>query len=139
MYNVYAGCELLSCHADIAQGLVKDLQVGQCRIIVNVNHTLTDEPKALWECDVQVPHASFNPQDMLQSDLSHTALLMLASFCWDKQLHTQAVDKILAELSYGSIVVDYTPCFSEHLEQIATVQIPVSWNSQQNMYVYLKQ
>lgn len=139
MYGVYAGCEVLSCHVDIAQGLAKDLQVGQCRIIVNVNLTLTDEQKALWDCDVQVLQASFNAQDMLQSDLSHTAILMLASFCWDRQLHTQAIDKIHAELSDGSIVVDYTPCCSEHLAQIATVQIPVSWNSQQNVYVYLKQ
>lgn len=139
-YGVYAGCELLSCHVDIAQGLAKDLQVGQCRIICESEcaYTLTGKRPTLGECTVQVPHASFIAQDMLHSDLSHTAILMLASFCWDRQLHTQAIDKIQAELPDGSIVVDYTPCFSDHLEQIATVQTPVSWNSQQKMYVYLK-
>ena len=88
---------------------------------------------------MQVPQVSFNAQDMLRSDLSHTAILMLASFCWDKQLHTQAIDKIQAELEHGSIVVDYTPYLGKYLKLIATVQIPVSWNSQQSMYVYLKE
>lgn len=88
---------------------------------------------------MQVPQVSFNGQDMLQSDLSHTAILMLASFCWDRQLHTQAIDKIQAELLHGCIVVDYTPYLGKYLKQIATVQIPVSWNSQQSMYVYLKE
>lgn len=106
------GYELLRCHVDIAQGLATDLQV---------------------------PQVSFNAQDMLQSDLDHTAVLMLASFCWDRQLHIQAVDKIQAELLHGSIVVDYTAALGKCLKLIATVQIPVSWNSQQNMYVYLKE
>ncbi|KAL3142855.1 hypothetical protein ABBQ38_003148 [Trebouxia sp. C0009 RCD-2024] len=76
---------------------------------------------------------------MLQSDLRHSAILMLTSICWDKQLHSQALDKIQAELLRGSIVVDYTAALGKDLKQIATVQIPVSWNSQQNMYVYLKE
>lgn len=88
---------------------------------------------------MQVPQVSFSAQDMLQSDLSHTAILMLASFCWDRQLHNQAIDKIQAELLHGSIVVDYTPYLGKCLKQIATVQIPVSWNSQQSMYVHLKE
>lgn len=88
---------------------------------------------------VQVPHVSFHAQDMLQSDLRHTAILMLASFCWDKQLHTLALNKIQAELLRGSIVVDYTAALGKCMKQIATVKIPVSWNSQQNMYVYLKE
>lgn len=88
---------------------------------------------------MQVPQVRFNAQDMLQSDLSHTAILMLTSMCWDRQLHTQAIDKIQAELLHSSIIVDYTPYLGNHLKQIATVQIPVSWNGQQSMYVYLKE
>ena len=66
--------------------------------------------KHFGKCDVQVLQARFNAQDMLQSDLSHTAILMLASFCWDRQLHTQATDKIQAELSDGSVCSRlYTP------------------------------
>ncbi|KAL3151958.1 hypothetical protein ABBQ32_001083 [Trebouxia sp. C0010 RCD-2024] len=106
------GYELLRCHVDIAQGVAADFQV---------------------------PHVSFHAQDMLQSDLRHTAILMLASFCWDKQLHTLALNKIQAELLRGSIVVDYTAALGKCMKQIATVKIPVSWNSQQNMYVYLKE
>ena len=34
-YDVHAGYELLSCHVDIAQSLAEDLQVSQCRSIMN--------------------------------------------------------------------------------------------------------
>jgi len=34
--------------------------------------------------------------------------------------------------------MDYSAQLDEHFQQIARVQIPVSWNDQQTMYVYLK-
>ena len=75
---------------------------------------------------------------MLTSNLEETSILMLASLCWDRQLYKHAAAKLSQELSQGCIVVDYSACLGEHLQQIAKVQIPVSWNDQQNMYVYLK-
>lgn len=124
---------------DIAQGLATDLQVSQGSSVVSAQTFLIWSDKTAYHNVMQVPQVSFNAQDMLQSDLDHTAVLMLASFCWDRQLHIQAVDKIQAELLHGSIVVDYTAALGKCLKLIATVQIPVSWNSQQNMYVYLKE
>ena len=135
--GAHAGCELLSCHVDIAQGLATDLQVGQGRTSIHAVLLLKSDKAA--QCYAQVPQVKFDAQDMLQSDLSHTAILMLASFCWDRQLRTQAMEKIQAELLHGSIVVDYTADLGKCLKQIATVKIPVSWNSQQNIYVYLKE
>ncbi len=75
---------------------------------------------------------------MLKSDLGNTSIVMLASFCWDRALHKQAAAKLSKELMQGSIVVDYSAQLDEHFQQIAKVQIPVSWNDQQTMYVYLK-
>ena len=88
---------------------------------------------------MQVPRVRFYAQDMLQSDLSCTAIVMLTSFCWDRQLYSQAFDKIKAELHQGSVVVDYSAHLGDWMRKIATVQIPVSWNSQQDIYVYLKE
>ena len=69
---------------------------------------------------VQVQQVSFHAEDMLQCDLRHTAILMLASFCWDKQLQIQALAKIQAELLQGCIVVDYTDALGKYLKQIAS-------------------
>ncbi len=75
---------------------------------------------------------------MLKSDLGNTSIVMLASFCWDTALYKQAAAKLSKELMQGSIVVDYSAQLDEYFQQIAKVQIPVSWNDQQTMYVYLK-
>ena len=85
---------------------------------------------------LQVPHVSFHAQDMLQSYLGDTAILMLTSFCWDRQLASQANDKIKAELLPGAVLVDYAPHLDLCLKEIAAVQIPVSWNSHQTIWVY---
>ena len=90
------------------------------------------------ESSLQVPGVSFHAEDMLKSDLGNTSIVMLASFCWDRALHKQAAAKLSKELMQGSIVVDYSAQLDEHFQQIARVQIPVSWNDQQTMYVYLK-
>ena len=87
---------------------------------------------------MQVPGVSFHAKDMLKSDLGNTSIVMLASFCWDRALYKQAAAKLSKELMQGSIVVDYSAHLDEYFEQIAKVQIPVSWNNQQTMYVYLK-
>jgi len=81
---------------------------------------------------------TFHAEDMLKSELGRTSILMLASFCWDRHLYKQATAKLCKELLQGSIVVDYSDHLDEHLQQIAKMQIPVSWNAQQIMYVYLK-
>ncbi len=75
---------------------------------------------------------------MLKADLGNTSIVMLASFCWDRALHKQAAAKLSKELMQGSIVVDYSAQLDEYFQQITTVQISVSWNHQQTMYVYLK-
>lgn len=88
--------------------------------------------------DVQVPRVTFHAEDMLKSDLQTTSILMLASFCWDRELHEQAAAKLCKELMPGAIVVDYSAQLDDILQQIARVEIPVSWNDHQTMYVYLK-
>ena len=75
---------------------------------------------------------------MLKSDLGRTSILMLASFCWDRELYQLAAAKVCKELLPGAIVVDYSAQLSNQMQQIAKIQIPVSWNDQQTMYVYLK-
>ena len=45
--GVHAGCELLTCHVNIAQGLAKDLQVGQCRFIANADLLLQTDASAV--------------------------------------------------------------------------------------------
>ena len=89
-------------------------------------------------CSLQVPGVSFHAKDMLKSDLGDTSIVMLASFCWDRALHKQAAAKLSKELMRGSIVVDYSAQLDAYFQQIAKVQIPVSWNDQQTMYVYFK-
>ena len=87
---------------------------------------------------MQVPRVTFIAEDMLQSDLHNTSIVMLASFCWDQELHKQAAAKLCKELMQGAIVVDYSAQLGDIFQQIARVQIPVSWNDHQAMYVYLK-
>lgn len=136
---MFTGYELLSCHVDTAQQLASRFQVGApcTQRLGQLSKDYQEQPCSI-ECSLQVPGVSFHAKDMLKSDLGNTSIVMLASFCWDRALYKQAAAKLSKELMHGSIVMDYSAQLDEHFQQIARVQIPVSWNDQQTMYVYLK-
>ena len=75
---------------------------------------------------------------MLKADLLDTAILMLTSLCWDDHLSTAAVSKIKAELPTGSLVIDYTRRLDNVLTCVLQLQVAVSWNNEQSMFVYVK-
>lgn len=89
--------------------------------------------------DVQVQDVDFHAEDMLKADLQGTAVLMLTSLCWNEHLCTAAAQKIRAELPAGSLVVDYTNRLDSVLTCAIKLQVAVSWNNEQTMYVYIKQ
>ena len=75
---------------------------------------------------------------MLTADLHDTAILMLTSLCWDNRLFAAAVSKLKAELPAGSLVIDYTKRLDNVLTCVLQLQVAVSWNNEQTMYVYVK-
>lgn len=87
---------------------------------------------------MQVQDVAFHAEDMLEADLQDTAVLMLTSLCWDKALSDAAMHKISTELPAGSLVIDYTNRLGSVLACSLQLQVAVSWNSKQTMYVYVQ-
>lgn len=87
---------------------------------------------------MQVQDVAFYAKDMLEADLHDTAVLMLTSLCWDMDLCDAAMQKISTELPAGSLVIDYTDRLGSILACSLQLQMAVSWNSKQTMYVYVK-
>jgi hypothetical protein len=56
-------------------------------------------------------------------------------------LPLQAAAKVQAELPAGAVVIDYTGSMGKagmHSSFSTAVQVPVAWNEQQVMHVYIK-
>ena len=90
---------------DQAKSLAAQHQVFQ--IVFTLLHFLCTGMHQLASL-IQVQKVAFKAQDMLQADLSDTAILMLASLCWDEHLFNAAAHKICHELPAESLVIDYT-------------------------------
>ena len=92
----------------------------------------------MYTTNLQVQNAAFHAQDMLESDLQDTAILMLTSLCWDEQLFAKAMCKITSELPAGALMIDYTSRLDSMSTCVLKVHVAVSWNDEQTLYVYIK-
>ncbi|KAF1328637.1 Autophagy-related protein, partial [Globisporangium splendens] len=93
------------------------------------------------QSETQIPTAycRFICEDLLQSSLSQTKILMLTSQCWDPELHDRVVNKLERELPVGSIVIDYkdTLCKSRYFQLVDQLhERQVSWNPHQSFFVF---
>ena len=54
---------------------------------------------------------------------------------------SQAAEKLSLELPEGAIVIEYTGVLRHQagLKKVAQVIVPVSWNEQQKLHVYVKE
>ena len=97
-----------------------------------------------------VEGVSFECADMLTRDLSGSDIVLLTSQCWDAPLVAALASKLLAELSLGALVIDYTAALGEassaptdercaHRTAFAlecTVRAPVSWDGAHCFWVW---
>ena len=53
----------------------------------------------------------------------------------------QAAEKLSRELPEGAVVIEYTGILRHQagLKKVAQVVVPVSWNEQQKLHVYVKE
>ncbi|GBG92057.1 hypothetical protein CBR_g54312 [Chara braunii] len=75
--------------------------------------------------------------DLLESDLSKAAIVMLTSQCWDDSLHRQAAEKLRRELPVGAMVIDYKRTLGEigtFAEPLLECHLPVSWKAHQSFF-----
>ena len=84
--------------------------------------------------------ATFVCGDMLEAPLGEgVRVVVLTSQCWDRGLHDRAAKRLAEGLTAGALVVDYGPRLADEEafgEPIATLTLPVSWNSGQKFYVF---
>ncbi|TYZ64666.1 hypothetical protein PybrP1_006354 [[Pythium] brassicae (nom. inval.)] len=105
--------------------------------LYNVSTKLRDE---IVPAEVRM-RCEFVCEDMLQTPLGTTSLLILTSQCWDNDLHKQVARKLERELPAGAAVVDYKDSLrrssSFRLEE-RLEGLPVSWAHKQPLYVFRK-
>jgi len=82
----------------------------------------------------------FVNDDMLNCDLKRCRVMMLMSMCWDEALCKRLDEKLEEEVVEGGIVIDYTSRLdgSREFVLVDTVEINVSWNESQKLYIYEK-
>ena len=69
--------------------------------------SLVRQARSLAQQPTPLPNLEYTQGDMLNADLSATAVLLLASQCWDEPLLEQVWEKIRTQLPSGAFVVDY--------------------------------